>query len=64
MVTDKNGKQIAVGSIINVRAKVAAITGEGEAAMLSALTELTHGTEGKVYSIPVIHGSQVEVVSE
>lgn len=61
---DKNGKEIAVGSIINVQAKVVSITRDGDDAMLSATTLIEHGAEKKVYGLPVLHGSQVEVVSE
>lgn len=56
---DKNGIPVQVGDTILIPAKVTDIIGEGEAAMLSAVTEFPHGTEGRVYSIPVIHGSQI-----
>lgn len=62
MMKDKNGKEIKVGSLISIQGRVISITGDGDAALASALTEVEHGEEKKRYGLPVLHGSQVEVV--
>jgi hypothetical protein len=56
---DALGNTLQVGDIVNVPAKIIGIVDAGGESMLVATTLRTHGPDGKVYSIPTVHGSQV-----
>jgi len=56
---DAQGNVLAVGDEVDVLARITSMVQTGTDVMLSAVTVLPHGEDGKVYSIPVIHGSQV-----
>lgn len=60
---DSKGQPLKVGDFILVRAQIIDIAPAGDDAMLVALTAVPHGPDKKVYSIPTIHGSQVEKVT-
>lgn len=59
VTSDMHGNELRVGTKINVAAVVTDIADVNGEAMLSAVTAIGHGTDGKVYSLPVLHGSQV-----
>jgi hypothetical protein len=64
MATDKNGKAVKVGDLILVRARVQSVTGFDQHGNISALTEVGHDAKDRRYALPVLHGSQVELVEE
>lgn len=60
--SDRQGKQLKVGDLITITAKIIAIESEDRGANIVAVTAIEHGPERKVYSIPCVHGSQVDKV--
>jgi hypothetical protein len=56
---DKNGIPVNVGDTVLVEATVTDIALVDGQEMLSAVTRIPHGPDGKRYSLPVLHGSQI-----
>ena len=56
---DAAGAELAKGDVIMVRARIIDVVPAGEDFMLVAVTDATHGEEGKRYGLPTLHGSQV-----
>lgn len=62
MAKDKNGKTINVGDTITVTARVVTVLDNEEAPNLSAITVTPFGPNALTFGVPVLHGSQVELV--
>lgn len=56
---DARGNVLQKGDTVNITATITDMVEGAEGVYLSALTAIPHGDEGKRYSIPVVHCSQV-----
>jgi hypothetical protein len=64
MATDKNGKAVKVGDLIHVLARVESVSGSKADGNIGALTEVKRGAGRIQYDLPLLHGSDVEVVED